>query len=164
MDAMRLSHINSEMAIAKAEQLPEGDKRASTMLQLARDIAGDHPERAAELIAETQSRSKITNEGIQLDLISAQAFVATGQNNKVELRRLLQRGFETANHIVLEQERTSGKDYPRGVAPLVQIGIQNDPELTIAFIEDLPPSYLKANLLLGAATALRLPSLPFHSH
>jgi len=163
MDALRLSHVNAEVAIAKAEQLPDGENRASTVLQVARDIAGDHPERAAELIAETQSRSKITDEEIQLDLISARAFVATGQNNKDELRRLLQRGFETANHIVLEQERTGRKDYPRGLGPLVQIGIRNDSELTIAFIEGLPPSYLRANLLLGAASALRIPSLPLHS-
>jgi len=59
MDAVRLSSINPEAAIAKAEQLPDGEKRASTLLDVARGIAGDYPERAAELVAEAQRENNL---------------------------------------------------------------------------------------------------------
>ena len=156
MDAVRLSHIAPEAAIAKAEQLPDDNKRAGTMLEVARDIAGDYPERAAELIAETQGGNKPTDDQLHLNLISAQAFVAAAQNKKDELHELLQRGFESANHIILEQQRTGALQFVAGLGPLVQIGIQNDPDLTITFIEGISPSSLKAELLLGAASALSL--------
>jgi hypothetical protein len=156
MDAVRLSHINPEAAIAKAEQLPDDDKRASTLLDVARGIAGDYPERATELIAETQSGNKSIDDQLHLNLIAAQAFVAVAQNKKKdELHELLQRGFESANHI-LEQQRTGGIQFVVGLVPLVQVGMQNDPDLTITFIESLTPSYLKAGLLLGAASTLSL--------
>jgi len=164
MDAVRLSHINPEAAITKAEQLPDDDKRASTMMDVARGIAGDYPERAAKLIAETQSGNKPTDEQLHLNLISAQAFVAAAQNRKDELDELLKSGFESANHILLEQQRTGDIHFVAGLAPLVQIGIQNDPNLTVTFIEGLSPSYLKAELLLGAASALGMRMrLPFSS-
>lgn len=164
MDAVRLSHLNAEAAIKKAEQLPDDDKRTSTLLEVARGIAGDYPERAAELIAESQSGNKPTDDQLRLNLISAQAFVAAAESKKDDLDELLQRGFESANRILLEQQRTGAIQIVAGLGPLVQIGMQNDPNLTVTFIESLSPSYLKAELLLGAASALstRRP-LPFSS-
>jgi len=153
-DALIFSHINPEVAIAKAEQLPDDDKRASTMLEVARAIAGDHPERAAELIVEIQRRSKPIDDEMQLNLISAQASVAAAQDKKNELHELLQRGLVTANHIILEQQRTETLHFVDGVASLVQIGIQSDPNLTISFLQSLSDSDTKAALLLEAAWAL----------
>jgi hypothetical protein len=49
-----------------------------------------------------------------------------------------------------------------GLALLVQ-GMQNDPNLTMSFIEGLSPSFMKAELLVGAASALSLRRLPFSS-
>ena len=153
-DALIFSHINPEVAIAKAEQLPDDDKRASTMLEIARAIARDYPERAAELIAEIQRRNKPIDDELQLNLISSQASVAAAQDKKNELHELLQRGLEAANHIILEQQRTDTLHFVDGVASLVQIGIQNDPNLTISFLQGLSPSDTKAALLLEAAWAL----------
>jgi hypothetical protein len=153
-DALIFSHINPEVAIAKAEQLPDDDKRASTMLAIARAIAGDYPERAAELIIEIQRRNKPIDDEMQLNLISAQASVAAAQDKKNELHELLQRGLEAANHIIREQQRTDSLHFVDGVASLVQIGIQNDPNLTISFLQSLSPSDTKAALLLEAAWAL----------
>lgn len=163
MDAVRLSYINPEAAITKAEQLPE-DERASPLLDVARAIAGEYPERAAELIAETQSGNQPTNDQLHLNLISAQVFVAAAQNKKDELDELLQRGFELGNRILLEQQRIGDIHFVGGLAPLVQIGMQKDPDLTMTFIESLSSSYLKAELLLGAASALSTgPRLPLSS-
>lgn len=163
LDAVRLSHINAEAAIKKAEQLPD-DERTSTLLEVARGIAGDYPERAAGLIAESQSGNKPIDDQLQLNLISAQAFVAAAESKKDDLDELLQRGFDSANRILLEQQRTGAIQMVAGLGPLVRIGIQNEPNLTVTFIESLSPSYLKAELLLGAASALNLRSaLPFSS-
>ena len=153
-DALIFSHINPEVAIAKAEQLPDEDKRASTLLEVARAIAGDYPERAAELIVEIQRRNKPIDDEMQLNLISAQASVAAAQDKKNELHELLQRGLEAANHIILEQQKTDTLHFVDGVASLVQIGIQNDPNLTISFLQSLSLSDTKAALLLEAAWAL----------
>jgi hypothetical protein len=84
-DALRLSRINPEAAIAKAKQLPDDDKRASTMLEVARSIAGDYPARAADLIVEAEGGIKPGDDESSVNLISAQALVAVAQIKKDEL-------------------------------------------------------------------------------
>jgi hypothetical protein len=157
-DAVRFSQINPEAAIAKAEQLPEGDKRAATMLEVARGMAGHNPERAAELIAEAERGAMPPSEEMQLSLISARASVAAAQDKKDELQELLQRGFEWANRVMLDQQRTGGVHSVAGLGQLVQIGAQNNPDSTIAFVQNISPSDLKAHLLFEAAAALILPA------
>jgi hypothetical protein len=150
VDAIRLSHINPEAAVAKAELLPAGPQRASALLQVAWNIAGDHPQEAKKLIAEANSGNKASDDGIQLDSIAAEAFVAAAQHNDAELRSLLQRGFGLSTRLILAHQLYGGI----GPGPLVQVGIQNAPDLTTAFLQGLPPSSMKAELLLGAASAL----------
>jgi hypothetical protein len=156
MDAISLSGSKPEAAIAKLQQLPNDDKRASAMLEVARHVAGDQPERAAELIAETQPKNQPADEEMQFNLISAQASLAASQNKQAVLHDLLQRGFESANHNLVEQQRTGEIHFFAGLGPLVQVGMQNEPELTTSFIDSLPASYLKADVLLGAASALSM--------
>jgi hypothetical protein len=164
IDAIGLSRSNPEAAIAKAEQLPDDDKRASTMLEVSRGMAGDHSERAAELIAETQSKNPPTDDEMQFNLISAQASVAASQNKNDELHELLQRGFASANRILLEQQRSDDIHFFPGLGLMIQIGIQNDSDLTTAFMESLPTSYVKAEAFLIAASALNMGRrLPFSS-
>lgn len=116
------------------------------------------------MIAETQRRNNTTDDETQLNLLSARAFLAVAQHNPDDLQQLLQRGFGAANQLALEEQSASGNYLPAGLGPLVQIGIQNDQELTIAFIESLPASYVKASLLLSAASALsKRISLPLSS-
>jgi hypothetical protein len=163
MDAIGLSRRNPEAAIAKAEQMPD-NKRAGTMLEVARGMAGDHPERAAELIAETQSKNPPTDDEMQFNSISAQASVAAAQNRKDELHELLQRGFASANRILLEQQRSDDIHFFPGLGLMIQIGIQNDSDLTTAFMESLPTSYVKAEAFLIAASGLNMGRrLPFSS-
>jgi hypothetical protein len=154
MDAVMLARNNPDAAIAKAEQLPDDEKRPSTMLEVARGVADDHPNRAAQLIAETQSNNAPTDEVTQLSLVSAQASVAAAQHSRPELHELLQRGFASASRILPEKQRGGDIRFPPGLASMVQVGIQNDPDLAIAFMESLPPSYVKAEAFLIAASAL----------
>ena len=156
MDALRLAHINPEAAVAKAEQLPEGDRRASTMLSIASLIAGKQPERAHELIAEVASNNKTGMPDFQLQVISARASLAAAQDKQDELRELLQEGFALATPIITDLQANGRDAFVPGLAPLVQIGMQNDPDTTTTFVQSLPASLLKANLLLGAASALTM--------
>jgi hypothetical protein len=135
-NAARLSLVNSDAAIALARQLPE-DQRASAMLDIARNLSGDYPDRAAGLIAEIQAENKQIDDEASVNLISAQAFVAASQNKKDQLRDLLQDGFASANRVISEQQRTGDVDFFTGLGPLVQVGIDHDSDLTIPFIEDL---------------------------
>jgi polysaccharide deacetylase 2 family uncharacterized protein YibQ len=52
--------------------MPDDDRRASTMLEVARTIASDDPKRAAELLVEVQRRNKPIDDEQRLNLISAQ--------------------------------------------------------------------------------------------
>jgi hypothetical protein len=119
-------------------------------------MAGDHPERAAELIAETQGKNPPTDEEMQFNLISAQASVAAAQNKKDELHELLQRGFASASRILLDQQSNSDIHFFPGLGLMIQIAIQHDPDMTTAFIESLPVSYVKAETLLIAASTLNM--------
>ena len=156
-DAMHLVHLNADAAVAKAQELPPGPQRASTLLQIAREIAGDHPEQAATLIA--QARGEQANDANQLNVISAEAYVVAAERNNTALHDLLQQGFALASRTPAEEPG----GFPTA-GSLVQIGIQNEPDMTIAFLQSLPASYAKAHLLMEAASALNLRRpLPFSS-
>jgi hypothetical protein len=127
-----------------------------------RTVAGAHPEQAAELIAGTGGGDAAANEQEQMNFVSAQASVAAAQRKSAELRKLLQRGFELGGNLVAELQNP-GMHFVPGLAPLVQIGIQNEPDLTITFLQSLSPSFEKAQLLLAAADSLKMPPLPFGS-
>jgi hypothetical protein len=159
-DAARsLSLFNPDAAIAQARKLPE-DQRASTMLDIARNLSGEYPKRAADLTAEIQAEDKQTNDETSVNLISAQAFVAAAHNSKDQLHQLLQDGFASASRVILEQQRASDVHFFSGLGPLVQVGVDKDPELTIPFIESLPPSFVKAELLLTAASRFMETRMP----
>ena len=153
-DAVHLSHTNPAESIAMAEQLPD-DKRTTALLQVARSVSRYDPERAAAVIAEVQKDNKRMDEETSLDLIAAQAFVAAGQNNRSALQEALRQGFASANRILLEQQGTGRSNFSiPALTPLVHIGMENDPDFTISFVEGLAPSRVKAELLLDAAVAL----------
>src|SRR5215469_2879425 len=151
MDAVGLSHTNLAEAISRAEALPD-ELRTRALLQIARGTASSNPERAAALIDEIQQESKPVDEETPLDFLSARASVAAAQNNDRALRELLEQGFALANRVILEQQRTGQIRFV--MLTLVYIGTRNDPDLTIPFVESLPPSQLKVDVLLAAASAL----------
>ena len=151
MDAVGFSHTNLAEAVSRAEALPD-ELRTRALLQIARGTASSNPERVAALIDELRQEKPVDEETF-LDFLSARASVAAAQNNDRALRELLEQGFAFANRVILEQQRTEGIRLVM-LTPLVYIGTRNDPDLTIPFVESLPPSKLKADVLLAAASAL----------
>jgi hypothetical protein len=153
-DAMQFAHINADAAIAKAEQISDEDMRAATMLRVATEIAGDHPEQAQKLVTDAQAGIKQSDARMQMNLITAQVSIAAAQNRSEVLREWLQKGFELGG--------TSSNIAP-AAGPLVEFGMQNDPNSTISFIQNLPASGAKAMLLLAAASGLEIHRLPISS-
>jgi hypothetical protein len=154
-DAAQFSNINSDAAVAKAEQISDEKLRTNTLLHIAGEIAGNDPERAKKLITDAQTNTKNGDPRTQLNLITAQVSLAAAQNTMDDLRELLQRGFDLALR--------GGGPVAVSAGPLVELGMQNDPDTTMAFVQNLPPSVAKAELLMAAASALEIPKLPFSS-
>jgi len=152
LDSMRLTHANPDAAVARAEALPAGPERSRTLLQVARGISGDDPDRAAQLVTEVSSTIQADDDEMQVDVISVKASIAAAKGNQAEVKNLLQSGYELAVRFISAQT----PPFIDGMGGLVQLGIQNDPDLTQAFFQKLPPSEVKAHLLLSAAEALNL--------
>jgi hypothetical protein len=70
---------------------------------------------------------------------------------------LLQQGFGLATPIILELQKSGDVFFVPGLGQLVRTGMQNDPASTITFVQTLPASGLKANLLLAIAMGLTMP-------
>ncbi len=153
-DAVRLANINLDAAIARAKEVADDDRRADTMLFIAGEIADKQPERAQELIADVEGSNKTGIPELQLDVISAKTSVTAAQNKKDETRELLQQGFALATPIIVELQKSGQASFVPGLGRLVQIGMQNDPDATIIFLQSVPAPWLRANLLLGAASGL----------
>ena len=95
---------------------------------------------------------------MQLDMISVKASIAAAKGDQAQVTNLLQSGYELAVRFISVQTRP----FIDGMGGLVQLGMQNDPELTTAFFQSLPASEVKAHLLLTAAEGLNLRRrLPF---
>jgi hypothetical protein len=108
--------------------------------------------------------AKPTDDEMQFNSISAQASAAAAQNKKDQLQELLQRRFAYANGILLQQQRSDDIHFFPGLGLMIQIGVQNDSDLTTAFLESLAASYLQAEAFLLAASALNMGRrLPFSS-
>jgi hypothetical protein len=156
-DTVRLALSNPEGAIAMAEKL-SGDSRTVALLQVARMVSRYNPERAAAVIDEIrQDRNTSMDEETFVDVSSAEAFVAAGRNDQEALHDALRNGFASANHILLEQQRIGRSGSIPALTPLVHIGMEKDPNFTITFVEALPASRAKAEVLLDAAAALARP-------
>jgi hypothetical protein len=157
MDAIRLSSANAESAIAKAGEVQDAGLRAATKLDLARSVSRKDPEKAAQLIEEVQKESTTPDKETQLNLISAQADLAAQQGRNDELRQLVQQAFALASQIISEPQTSNALDHNRGLGHLSQIAMQTNPDLLLTFVRSLPPSFMKAEMLWGAAAALQLP-------
>lgn len=160
---LRMAFVAPEQAILRAKLLPKGERQI-VELDVARTLAGDSPEKAAELISDVQAQEPSPDGDLQANLLSAQVSLAAVQGNKDELRDLLERAFSQTNASV-SQQFLAGHVYVPGCGALVQIGIQNEPDLTVSFIRGLAPTQLRAELLLAAAAALNMPGrLPVRHH
>jgi hypothetical protein len=93
-DAAQFSNINSDAAVAKAEQISDENLPTNTLLHIPGEISGNERERARKLITDAQTNTKNSDPGTQLNMIAAQVSLAAAQNRICDLRELLQRGFD----------------------------------------------------------------------
>jgi hypothetical protein len=157
LDAIRLSGVNADSAVAKAGEVQDSALRDATKLEVARGVSRKDPAKAAQLIEEVQESSPTPDKETQLNLISAQADLAARQGKSDELRQLIQQAFALAGQIISDQQNTDALRDKPPLGHLSQIAMQTNPDLLLAFVGSLPPSYMKADMLLGAAASLQLP-------
>jgi hypothetical protein len=143
---------NPDLALARLAELPDDNNRTGAALQVARDIAYNRPDQAARLIGQYEAAT--ADELTQLDLISAKASLAASQQRANELHSLLQSGFQLATRLLSESKSIAARAFLPGLAPLVQTGAGYETDMTVEFVEGLPPSRIKAELLIAAANAL----------
>jgi hypothetical protein len=153
IEAVKLSMVNTDAALAKLAQLPDDERRAVTALEVSRRIAGDDPEKAAQLIPGASRKSD--DDLKKLNETSARAFVAAAEGKKEEFHDDLRQGFELAARIFAEQQRTGTLHLVDGLPQLVQLGTQRELDVTTAFVQSMPACYPKALLFLGMASALQ---------
>ena len=156
--AIFLAHTNPDLAIAKTETIGDVEKRAAAAFDVARGMAGSHPEQAEQLINQAQNAVPADDSRKQINLISAQVSLAAAQNQQEQLRQLLERAFELAAPLVAQPIPPDMPPFIPGLPPMVQIGAQNYPGLTVGFLQNLPPGRMKAELLIAAASALQMPN------
>jgi hypothetical protein len=149
--------FNHTGTLHRGSQNQTAGQRNNALLDAARNAAGEHPEKAAALIESVDLDTSSPDALLQLNLISAQVSVTASQAKTQELRALLERGFELATQVSDSAKGDAPGHFTPGLAPMVQIGIQNQRELTLTFLQSYPPSGEKAELLLAAASALDMP-------
>ena len=152
-EAVRVSRVNADTAMAKAAQLPDDERRAATLLDMARGMAGYDPGKAALLIEEASGKS--ADDAMNVNVASARAYVAAGEGKKKELRENLRQGFSLAGRVFAEQERTGLVRLVAGLPQMVQLGAQYELEITTSFVQSMPASYEKAMMFFGMANVVQ---------
>jgi hypothetical protein len=159
--AQSMASWNPDSALAMTQGITDPNMRAVTMGSVAERIAGDDSSRAMQLLDQAQ---KTAGDGqdlrTELQLVASRAEVAQATNNGAMLRESLRQGFEIGDQLLRqEQDNNQGQVSWYMLGSLVQTGIKSDPDLTLAYINSFSLPYVRAELLMDAAQALRFSDL-----
>ncbi len=153
--AMNLARSNVEAAIARAKQSPDPNRRAATLLQLARDVAEENSQRATQIVTEIETGSPNPDPQLRLNLAATRLTIAAVTGDEQSANQLLRQACESARRQIAEMQQNGTILLAlSGLETMVEIGVQTDPAVTFDFIQGLPPSPLKASALLSAAEGL----------
>ena len=155
--AQGMASWNPDSALAMTQSITDANMRAVTMGSVAEQVAADEPSRALQLLDQAQKTAADTKDAkTELQLVTSRAEVAEATKNSAMLREALRRGFEIGDQLLRqEQDDNKGQVSWYMLGSLVQTGIKNDPDLTLAYIDSFSLPYVRAELLLDAAQALR---------
>jgi hypothetical protein len=159
--AQNLASWNPNSALAMTQSITDPNMRAVTMGSVAERIANDDSSRAMQLLDQAQKTAGDSQDlKTELQLVASRAEVAQATNNGAMLRDSLRQGFEIGDQLLRqEQDNNQGQVSWYMLGSLVQTGIKSDPDLTLAYINSFSLPYVRAELLLDAAQALRFGDL-----
>ena len=155
--AQGMASWNPDSALAMTQSITDPNMRAVTMGSVAERIAGDDSSRAMQLLDQAQKTAGDSQDlKTELQLVASRAEVAQATNNGAMLRESLRQGFEIGDQLLRqEQDNNQGQVSWYMLGSLVQTGIKSDPDLTLAYINSFSLPYVRAELLMDAAQALR---------
>ena len=159
--AQGMASWNPDSALAMTQSITDPNMRAVTMGSVAERIAGDDSSRAMQLLDQAQKTAGDSQDlKTELQLVASRAEVAQATNNGAMLRESLRKGFEIGDQLLRqEQDNNQGQVSWYMLGSLVQTGIKSDPDLTLAYINSFSLPYVRAELLMDAAQALRFGDL-----
>ena len=159
--AQGMASWNPDSALAMTQSITDPNMRAVTMGSVAERIAGDDSSRAMQLLDQAQKTAGDSQDlKTELQLVASRAEVAQATNNGAMLRESLRKGFEIGDQLLRqEQDNNQGQVSWYMLGSLVQTGIKSDPDLTLAYINSFFLPYVRAELLMDAAQALRFGDL-----
>ncbi len=159
--AQGMASWNPDSALAMTQSITDPNMRAVTMGSVAERIAGDDSSRAMQLLDQAQKTAGDSQDlKTELQLVASRAEVAQATNNGAMLRESLRQGFEIGDQLLRqEQDNNQGQVSWYMLGSLVQTGIKSDPDLTLAYINSFSLPYVRAELLMDAAQALRFGDL-----
>ena len=159
--AQGMASWNPDSALAMTQSISDPNMRAVTMGSVAERIAGDDSSRAMQLLDQAQKTAGDSQDlKTELQLVASRAEVAQATNNGAMLRESLRQGFEIGDQLLRqEQDNNQGQVSWYMLGSLVQTGIKSDPDLTLAYINSFSLPYVRAELLMDAAQALRFGDL-----
>jgi len=155
--AQGMASWNPDKALAMTQSITDPNMRAVTMGSVAERIAGDDSGRAMQLLDQAQKTAGDSQDlKTELQLVASRAEVAQATNNDAMVRDSLRKGFEIGDQLLRqEQDNNQGQVSWYMLGSLVQTGIKSDPDLTLAYINSFSLPYVRAELLMDAAQALR---------
>ncbi|HLH06956.1 MAG TPA: hypothetical protein VKW78_06955 [Terriglobales bacterium] len=155
--AQGMASWNPDNALALTQGITDPNMRAVTMGSVAEQVAADQPGKAMQLLDQAQKTAGDSQDlKTQLQLAASRADVAQSTNNSAMLRDALRQGFEVGDQLLRQEQddnQTQVSWYMLG--SLVQTGIKSEPDLTLSYINSFSLPYVRAELLLDAAQALR---------
>jgi hypothetical protein len=164
-DPMRAEQ-QSFLQYNQARRNPAGALTASTALSdpLARTLAllgaasglvrKDPAGASAALDRALNAADKITEPAQQLQAAVTMANVAGQMNNTAALRAILDRGFQAAETLQEGDDATEASRAQSTLQRLARSGFQQDPALTLSFVNQVRMPATKAALLIEGAQAL----------
>ncbi len=159
--AQSMASWNPDSALAMTQGITDPNMRAVTIGSVAERIAGDDSSRAMQLLDQAQKTAGDSQDlKTELQLVASRAEVAQATNNGAMLRESLRQGFEIGDQLLRqEQDNNQGQVSWYMLGSLVQTGIKSDPDLTLSYINSFSLPYVRAELLMDAAQALRFGDL-----
>ena len=154
---LRLLHQSDDPKLL-AEAVPDTETRAQIFAQAAQSEHDRAPAEAEHHLQEAfDLAGNLDNPRQRLRALTSVAWSADALNNQQIRRQAIEQAFPIAERLVRDEFDDQGHFKPgeasESLGRLVTLGMENEPDATLAQIDAVPIPELKARLLIDAANA-----------
>ena len=159
-DLDRGTKLLSEGGDAKmlAQAMPDAATRAAVFAQAAQGVRDHDHAQAEDYLRQAYSlASNLDEDAPRMSALGEVAWAADAVGDAQIRRKAIEEAFPIAERLVRSEFDDQGHYKPGDASEilhrLVQLGMETDPEATLARIDQVPIPVLRAGLLVGAANA-----------